>query len=368
MKYLFLLFLLLNLVQSKYLDNHSCKECHEKIYNEFESSAHAKSFFTDELHRKIALKVDSKKYGCAFCHMPGANNLKDLVDGKARPDIKNVTHTDGVSCYFCHTIAYVKKAHKFNINTKARQAKNYKPSFFGDLKNPDDSDKHSSLHNPIYNKIVCMGCHSHKLNDYNVTVFKAMDKKQDSKECIKCHMPLIEGGVEKMDKRARGHHKSHKFLGIRDVKFRATGVDINITLDKNGFDVILKNKMAHPLIIQPARAKYLEIKILRDGKTIWQNYKKSPKEDAKAYFAYSFKKDGKPIIIPDQATSFSVNNLEAKKTKVFKYHTPKLKKGDIIEVNFWVQLAKDDCKKVINLEDKSYLKPMLIKSIYKKVD
>jgi len=368
MKYLFLILLMFTLLESKYLDNHSCKECHEKIYEEFENSAHAKSFFNDELHRKIAMHVNSKKYDCASCHMPSANNLNDLISGKAKPDSKNVTHTDAISCYFCHTIAYVKKAHKFNINTKAKQAKNYKPSFFGGLENPEDSDKHSSLKNPIYSKVVCTGCHSHKINDYNVTVFKAMDEKQDSKECIECHMPRTNGGVEKLDKKARGHHKNHKFMGIRDAKFRATGVDINITLQKNGFDVILKNKMAHPLIIQPARAKYLEIKIKRDGKIIWQNYTKSPKEDTQGYFAYSFKKDGKSIIIPSKATSFSVNNLEAKKTKVLHYHTPKLKKGDIIELNFWVQLAKDDCARVVDLKDRSYLKPMLIKSVYKKID
>jgi len=367
-----LLFLILSLffqfVNAKYLDNHSCKECHEKIYEEFESSIHSKSFLSDELHRKIAIKVNSKKYRCANCHMPAANNLNDLVEGKAKPDNKNVTHTDGVSCYFCHTIAYVKKAHKFNINTKAKQAKNYKPSFFGTLKNPEDSDKHSSLKNPIYSKIVCNGCHSHKINDYNATVFKAMGEKQDSKECIKCHMPTVSGGAEKLDKKARGEHKSHKFLGIRDAKFRATGVDINISLAKDGFNVILKNKMAHPLIIQPARSKYLEIKIKRDGKTIWKNYKNSPKEDKQAYFAYNFKKDGKDIIIPNKATSSSSNNIEAKKSKTLKYNTPKLRKGDIIELDFWVKLAKVDCSKIINLKNISYLEPMLIKSVHKKVD
>jgi len=28
--------------------------------------------------------------------------------------------------------------------------------------------------------------------------------------------------------------------------------------------------MGHPLIIQPARAKYLKVKVIRDNKTIWQ--------------------------------------------------------------------------------------------------
>ena len=225
---LFTFFILLSFSHAKYLDNHSCNECHEKIYEEYQSSFHAKGYFNDTLHRKIADKVSTEKYSCARCHMPMADNLKELLSGEARPDKNNKTHTDAISCYFCHTIAYVKNAHKFNVNTKAKQAKNYKPTLYGILKDPDDSDKHSSVTNPVYSKKVCMGCHSHKLNDNNVTIFRAMETKQNSIGCIKCHMPEVSGGAEKMNKKARDHHASHKFLGIHDVEFRKRGVDINI--------------------------------------------------------------------------------------------------------------------------------------------
>jgi len=362
---LFFLLLLSSLIyaKEKYLDNHSCNECHEKIYEEYQTSAHSKGYFNDELHRKIANRVDSKKYKCATCHMPMADNIKDLIEGKARPNKDNKTHTDAISCYFCHTIAYVKKAHKYNINVKARQAQNYKPTLYGRLLKPDDSDKHSSSKNPIYGQKVCMGCHSHKLNDNNVTIFRAMSDKQNSIKCIECHMPEVEGGAEKMDKRSRGHHASHKFLGIHDKEFRKKGVDINATIDGKVLKVILTNKMAHPLIIQPARSKFLKIELKRDNKTIWQNYKKSPSEDKKAYFAYSFKKDGKKIIVPATATEGSANNLDTKESKTLTYTIPNLKKGDKIVISFYVQLAKSDCTKAIELEEKSLLKPILIKSI-----
>jgi len=366
MKYILtLLFFSTLVLEAKYLDNHSCKECHEEIYKEFESSAHAKSFFNDELHRKVALHVSKKKYECAICHMPMANNLKDLINGKARPNPKNVTQSDAISCYFCHTIAYVKKAHKFNLNQKAKQAKNYKPSFFANLKNPDENDKHSSLHNPIYSKVACIGCHSHKLNDLNVTIFKATKENQNSQSCIKCHMPYIKGGAEKINKRARMQHKSHKFLGIRDAAFRKKGVDINITTTKDGFNIMLKNKMGHPLIIQPARVKYLQILVKDGNKTIWQNYKKQPSEDKQGYFAINFKKDGKNIVIPNLATSMNQNNLEANSTKTLHYKCQKIKDATKIEVNFFVKLAKDNCLKIINLKDKSFNKAILIKKVEK---
>jgi len=369
MKTMFLLRLLLlwalqfSFISAKYLDNHSCNECHEKIYEEYQSSFHSKGYFNDELHRKIADKVSMEKYDCAVCHMPMADNINDLMTGKARPDKSNKTHTDAISCYFCHTIAYVKRAHRYNINTKARQAKNYKPTLYGRLQNPDDSDKHSSASNPVYAKKVCMGCHSHKLNENNVTIFHAMEEKQDSLGCIKCHMPEIPGGAEKMDKRARGHHVSHKFLGIHDREFRKTGVDIGIAGAGKILTVTLENKMEHPLIIQAARVKFLKIEIVRAGKVIWRNYQKEPSEDKKGYFTSSFKRNGTYIIIPATATESSVNNLNAKETKVLKYTVPDLKKGDRVTVGLYVQFAKDDCTRIFSFDDSNLTDVQLIKEV-----
>lgn len=371
-RFLFILFLLFPLflfsAKAKYLDNHSCNECHEKIYEEFQSSSHSHSYFTNELHRKIADRASKEKYECATCHMPMADNLKDLVSGQARPNKSNKTHSDGVSCFFCHTIAYVKKSHSFNINTKARQAEGYKPTLYGRLDNPDESDKHSSVKNPVYTKKVCMGCHSHKLNDNNVTIFSAMDEKQDSEGCIKCHMPEVEGGAEKMDKRARGRHASHKFLGIHDKEMREKSVEIAISSEGNKLMVTLENKMDHPLIIQPARAKYLDIKVLREGKVIWKNFNKHPSEDAQGYFAFSFTSHSKKVLIPATATEQDVvNNLGARKKKSYIYSVKGLKKGDRVEVSLFVKLAKDDCLKAIDLEDTAVNEPLLMKKVESKL-
>ena len=229
------------------------------------------------------------------------------------------------------------------------------------LKNPDDNDKHSSVSNPVYTKKVCMGCHSHKLNENNVTIFRAMESKQNSIGCIECHMPEIAGGAEKMDKRARGQHASHKFLGIHDVEFRKTGLDINISIKDMKLEIALRNKMEHPLIVQPARAKFLKIEIVRENKVLWTNYNKEPSEDKQGYFAYSFKQEGKKVIIPAHATEGVVYNIEAKETKVLLYTIPHLKKHDKITVAYYVQFAKSDCMKVIDLKSDDLVEPQLIK-------
>ena len=368
MKLFLLIFLLLSVLDAKYYPNKSCEECHGDIYHEYQSSAHSKSYFNDILHKSVADAVSKKKYDCAVCHMPTANNLKDLIDGKARPDSKNITHTDAVSCYFCHTIAYVKKAHRYNLNIKAKQVEGIKPSYYGSLEDAGDNNKHESLKNPIYNKNICLGCHSHKLNENNVTIFRAMKEDQTSEECIKCHMPKVSGGVEDMDTKNRGHHISHRFLGIRDKEFRKKGVDINVSVKSGKLFITLKNEMAHPLIIQSAREKYLKIVIYHDKKIVWQNYKNKPSEDKQGDFCATFTKDGKKIIVPATADKGSFHNLDAKELKVLTYKIPKLNTGDEIEVAMYVKLAKDDCASILEQKDNSLTKPMLIKKtrfIYK---
>jgi len=346
-----------------YLDNHSCKECHEAIYNEFEHSAHARSYFTDTLHRTIAQKAEPDRYECAPCHMPAAGSLEELVRGTREPDSRDRRQKDGVSCFFCHTIAYVKKAHAHNINLPARQAKGYKPSLFGSLDNPDENDKHSSLKSPIYDDMACKGCHSHKINENNVTVFRAMKEGESSRECIRCHMPKVPGGVEKMNKRSRREHYSHRFPGIENEAFRKTGYGLSVHRTDKGIAVTLTNKMPHPMIIQPARAKYLAIEVLRNGKMIWRNYQKSPEEDSQAYFAMHFFRDGKPVALPIHATSRRVNNLAGKESRTLNYKIPELKAGDRVRVSLYVRPAKRECIRAVGALPEEFTTPMLIRRL-----
>jgi hypothetical protein len=369
---IFYLFLLLSssVLYAKYLSNKSCKECHEDIYYEYQSSYHAKTYFNDELHRKVANKASNKTYDCAVCHMPGAKNLKELISGKERPHKDHIEQHDAISCIYCHQIAYVKKAHEHNINIRAKQLEGYKPNMYGSLENPDDSDKHAMLNNPIYDKNVCLGCHSHKRNKNDVLIFQTVQKNQDSTECIKCHMPLIDGGAEKDNKRGRLQHHSHTFAGIHSLAMMKESVNLSVKIDKNKLFVTIKNKMPHPLIIQAARLKYLDIQIKRDGKIIWKNFKKSPLEDKQGAFHIEFLDEhNQEVIIPSFAKKRGfVNNLNAKETKTLIYNTPNIQKGDTISVILYVILAKPNCQKAITLDDPNLTKPQLMQKYSYKVE
>jgi len=369
MKLILIFTIFVSLLSAKYLTNESCKECHEDIYYEYQTSYHSKTYFNNELHRKVADKVSTKTYDCAVCHMPGAKNLHDLVTGKARPSEYRVKQTDAISCFYCHQIGYVKQAHDKNINFLSKKPEGYKPSMFGSLENADDSDKHEMLKNPIYKKNVCLGCHSHKRNSHGVLIFNAMENNQDSTGCIKCHMPYTPGAVEKTNKKGRDEHRSHNFAGIHNSELIKEGVDISVSANGNNIEILLKNKMPHPLIIQASRLKYLEIVLKRDSKIIWKNFKTSPMEDKQGSFVIEFlDENDKFVSIP--AFSYKrgfVNNLKANEERTIKYKSPTIKKGDIINVSMYVILAKPSCQSELNLEDSALTKPILMKSItYKK--
>jgi hypothetical protein len=358
--------LLTALLSANYLTNKSCSECHEEIYNEFQSSQHSKTYFNDELHRKVAQKAAIEdNYDCSTCHMPSAKNQQKFANGTKKPNSTNQREKDGISCFYCHQIAYVKKSHIKNKIILARQIEDYKPTIYGSLKNPQDSDKHTMTHSPIYDKYVCSGCHSHKRNSHGVLIFNAMGEKMNSTECIKCHMPLVDGKVEKMDKKSRKYHHDHSFPGIHDMSMRQKGINLSIKIKNRKIIVDIENKMPHPLIIQAARIKYLKLIVKRGKNIIWRNYKKSPSEDKQGAFKIDFLGiDGKPVIIPSFAYKRgSVNNIKAKETKKLSYSVPDLKKGDIITASMYVILAKPSCWKTLNLQNSGFKKPMLLKSI-----
>jgi hypothetical protein len=364
MKPIFIFIFLTSLLYAKYLTNESCKECHEDIYYEYQSSYHSKTYFNDELHRKVADKVSKKTYDCASCHMPGAKNLAELESGEERPNELYTEQTDAVSCFYCHQIGYVKQAHSKNINFISKKPEGYKPSMFGSLSDPDDSDKHEMLNNPIYKKNVCLGCHSHKRNSHDVLIFDAMQNNQDSTECIKCHMPYVSGAVEKLNKKGREEHRSHNFPGIHDLKMIKDGINISFDVKDTQLSVIMENKMPHPLIIQASRYKYLKITLTRGSKIIWQNYNESPMEDKQGSFVTEFlDKDDKFVAIPAFAYKLGFNNnLKAKEIRTLKYELPPVESGDIIKASMYVILVKPSCSNDLSLEDKSLTKPTLMNS------
>ena len=341
MRIISLLFILtISILNAKYLDSKSCKECHEDIYYEHTTSMHAKSsLFKDEFHRKMKELNFPNTYSCAECHIPAAKDLDKIMSGQVQPS-HTTRQLDGVSCLYCHQIARIEKVHRQNKNITTFD-RTGKQMVYGTLRNPDTSDKHDSFSlNPIYkNSKVCMGCHSHKRNDsHDVEVCQISMNLDEFKQtdCIGCHMPKLPGGVTKLNKRGREQYTSHEFLGIKSSELIKKAVKLSLKQTSNGIALTIKNKMGHQILMQPMRLKYVQTIVTRDGNKIWQNFKDSPYEDKEVTFSKLFEdKNGKQVYPPKAAKIKYYTNLDIDKSKTIAYKIDNLKKGDIV-ISTWI--------------------------------
>jgi len=362
MRLLIPLLLLLSLsIQAKYLDTETCKECHEDIHYEHTKSMHHKSsIFSDEVHQKMKNAANKTKYSCAICHTPGAKNLRNLMTGAEQPDFKDVRQTDGVSCYYCHQIKQIYHAKTYNINISSATNVD-KPTFYGNLKNADDSDKHHAEVNKIYkNSEVCMACHSHKLNKNEFEVCNTKNQHDATSDCIGCHMPKAPGGNEKFNKKGRDEYATHSFLGIHSLEMVKKAVKLELSYKDGIIELIINNKMGHSIITHPMRLKFAKTVALRDGKVIWSNFKESPLEDKEATFIIVFADaDGKKTL-PNKASTYKINqNLKANGSKTIHYDVGKLQKGDEIKTTWMSYPVNPKIAQKLGITDKEVSKPII---------
>jgi hypothetical protein len=198
-----------------------------------------------------------------------------------------------------------------------------------------------------------MGCHSHKVNKSEIEICSTLDEVGKTSDCISCHMPTVEGAPTKLNAKARLEHTSHKFLGIHSQEMVQKAVKLKLTqLNKNSFELEIKNKMGHSIITQPMRLKYVKTIILRNDKIVWSNFKSSPYEDTEATFAIIFKDKNNKATLPAYAKGYKYNtNLKAKQDKRIIYSFNNLKKGDLIKASWISYIIAPKIAKKLKIED-----------------
>jgi hypothetical protein len=372
MKFILLSILLLVSINAAYLDSKSCAECHDTIYDEHMLSQHANSsLFKDEFHRKMKELNFPTTYKCSVCHIPAANDLDKIVSGQYQPT-KTTRQLDGVSCLYCHSIVAVRKSHKQN-GYRTTMNRSGIPIMYGNTPDPEESNKHKNLtlpkkYNLFANSKVCMGCHSHKRNDsHDVEVCQISQNLDNFKQtdCIGCHMPKYEGGNTKINRRAREKYANHEFLGIRSEDMVKKAVKLSLKkIDNNHIELTIKNKMGHQILLQPMRLKYVKTTIIRDGKVIWQNFKKSPYEDKEATFSKLFiDENGKQVYPPKASGIKYYTNLDTYKSKNIIYKVPSLQKGDMIQSTWISYPVRPSLAKELDLHDEDLLKKYIGDSV-----
>jgi hypothetical protein len=178
-------------------------------------------------------------------------------------------------------------------------------------------------------------------------------------------MPKYEGGITKINRRAREKYASHEFLGIRSKDMVKKAVKLSLKkIDNNHIKLTVENKMGHQILLQPMRLKYVKTTIIRDGKVIWQNFKKSPYEDKEATFSKLFiDKNGKQVYPPKASGIKYYTNLDTYKSKNIIYKVPSLQKGDIIQSTWISYPVRPSLAKELDLHDEDLLKKYIGDSI-----
>jgi len=323
----------------------TCKSCHPVISEEFKSTQHANaSIFDDEIHAAVWKKhpknIKMSSYACAKCHTPGASNYDELLtkNNAIVPDANNTTQREGISCAYCHRIEAIEPGKMSNTNIISKDQKSY----FGTLKSHIDSPFHKiktdSKHFNSGN--VCVGCHSHKKNKFNINVCSTnIDNELDGANCVSCHMPKVKGAVSTFSETKM--HAFHGFPGTHaHQEMLSKYIDILLTKNDKMFTITIDNKSSHAMTLHPMRMMQLRATITRKDKVI----KLENKNFARVIGANG---KGTPPWLAKEIVKDTVVKANEKKEVKFDYV---LQKGDRLEVTIGYYLVNPKMLKSLDLE------------------
>jgi len=298
-----------------------CQECHQKIYQQWQSSMHAHSndnpIYQAFYKLNIANKItdNSAIPICLNCHAPNAAR-----DQKTQLDIMPA-YTEGVNCLSCHLLknyqgvlsqeigesmklgiaAYEhsdilqspsgKVFTQMPIPTPAPETGRATPSFHPYLMTGNTALFRSSD--------ICLGCHEQRNNSNGVPLCSTGSefRAAGSFNCQQCHMPVNQGYAD--HSMAGGHNQAMLERGvIMTLKAEKISEQIHI-------QILLNNMLPHKMPTGTAfRNMYLKVSAYNGkGEPLWQNFKKHPlKEDPQAMFMLELLDQNNQASTPIKAT------------------------------------------------------------------
>lgn len=326
----------------------ACGECHQQIYQQWQSSMHAQSSaLSDPIHgafygmligdptKEGMTHKNSTKYPiCLQCHAPNAAR-----DGKTKLDTM-AAYAEGVNCVVCHTMDTFKgvQAHdgKLRLGAKAygfsdKQLSGPRGAYNG--MNPSESPgsgTQEKVVNPFPHKAnatlfktsnACLGCHEQRKNGNGVPVCATgpeLVASGNTVTCQSCHMPVSNGFSNHT--MGGGHSPAMLNRGVvLEVKVKSEG-------GKSHATVTLLNLLPHNYPTgAPFRNVVLKVAAFdQKGGVVWQNFKENPfKEDKQAVLMLKLVDDkGKPVAPPKAKKVAGDSRLKPNETRLFEYAIP----------------------------------------------
>ncbi|QKQ24070.1 cytochrome c family protein [Candidatus Ruthia endofausta] len=316
------------------LSSKKCSRCHSDIYEQWESSMHAKSTaLKDPIHglfydavvgnprvKGVRMGKNKDKYPvCLECHSPAA-----AKEGKTQLNAKR-SFSEGVNCIACHSLTKFKGTKKksggLKLGMKAYEySSNQIQGPNGTSKKHKNFGKGGVANNPGLFKTskVCLGCHDQRNNSKKVPLCQTggeIISAGGSTTCQSCHMPVIEG------------ISNHTMAGGHSAEMVSKGLVMTINIKKVSdmfqIKVNATNLLPHNFPTgAPFRNFYITVTAQNShGDVLWQSSKTHPmKDDKQAMFMYIIGDDNNKPTSPPKATKvLGDTRLKPNETRVLNY-------------------------------------------------
>lgn len=316
-----------------------CKRCHERVYEEWETSPLAKAIHSPAFRVSLGAYLSSAggkdKTLCFQCHAPHVREFPEHVQLFVDQAKSGDPSLDAVACSQCHLIKHVDRTKnppepKYEIGGK---------TLYGPYQDFISNLAHQSMELSLFQKSdLCLNCHQSvpsasnlgKANDLlgNWDQSRAV---KSGKECQTCHMPQQVGESANGEKKRK--IANHTFPGrIGKLRQEAAKLDVKTKVDgdKTTVTVKVQSLVPHNLpATHPAWATVvldLEIK----GKNLRTVF-----SDKRVYGRTYLDAQGQKTVFDFEAVKVAEDTVlkpEETREEIFTFPTPKDTKTFDVEV------------------------------------
>ncbi len=328
-----------SLIEKTFPHSSKCKRCHERVYEEWETSPLAKSIHSPAFRASLDAYLNSPagkdKALCFRCHASHVREFQEHVQLFIDQAKAGDPSLDGVACSQCHLIKQVDRTKhppepKYEIGGK---------TLYGPYQDFVQNLAHQSVELSLFQKSdLCLNCHQSvpsaaslgKTNDLlgNWDQSRAI---KSGKECQTCHMPQQVGESANGEKKRK--IANHTFPGrIGKLRQEAAKLDVQTKIDGDKTTVMVKVQSLVPHNLpttHPAWASVvlgLEIK----GKNL-----KTVFSDKRVYGRTYLDVQGQKTVFDFEAAKVAEDTVlkpEETREEIFTFPTPKDTKTFDVEV------------------------------------
>jgi hypothetical protein len=328
-----------SVIEKTFPHSSKCKRCHERVYEEWETSPLAKSIhspaFRASLDAYLNLPAGKDKALCFRCHASHVREFQEHVQLFIDQAKAGDPSLDGVACSQCHLIKHVDRAKhppepKYEMGGK---------TLYGPYQDFVPNLAHQSMELSLFQKSdLCLNCHQSvpsasnlgKTNDL-IGNWDQSRAVKSGKECQSCHMPQQVGESANGEKKRK--IANHTFPGrIGKLRQEAAKLDVQTKIDGDKTTVMVKVQSLVPHNLpttHPAWASVvlgLEIK----GKNL-----KTVFSDKRVYGRTYLDAQGQKTVFDFEATKVAEDTVlkpEETREEIFTFPTPKDTKTFDVEV------------------------------------